>query len=356
MPIFASYYKHTLNFKFDAGTSRGVLKNKDSFFLKLANLNDGFYGIGEAGPLFGLSSEFGDVVAFEIRDLVNKINNSENKIECVESIINSNTLSSSMQFCLEMAYLDYKNGGIRLIFANDFFKNQVPIEINGLIWMGDIDFMKNQIDHKISEGFRTIKLKIGAIDFKSELMILEYIRTNYSNDIILRVDANGAFDPKDALEKLSDLSEFNLHSIEQPIKPGNIDKMAYLCENSKLKIALDEELIGINTFQEKFKLLQNINPAYIILKPSLMGGFNSCDEWIQIANDLSIKWWITSALESNIGLNAICQYTSRFDNLLPHGLGTGQLYTNNLDSPLAISKGNISYDKGLDWNLNPLKF
>lgn len=351
MSIKANFYKHTLNFKFDAGTSRGVLKNKDSFFLKITNPNSDFFGIGEAGPLFGLSPEFGEPVLLEITKLVDEINSSNDKIKFIESKIEAKNLSSSLQFCLEMAYLDYCNQGKRLVFNNRFFNDNIPIDINGLIWMGSVDFMKNQIDSKISQGFKTLKLKIGALDFSSELKILEYIRTSFGNEIELRVDANGAFDTSDAQEKLSILSEFNLHSIEQPIAQGQIQKMAELCENSSINIALDEELIGIKTYEEKYNLLFSIKPAYIILKPSLMGGFYSCNEWISIADELKINWWITSALESNIGLNAICQYTAQFNNSLPHGLGTGQLYHNNIESPLEINQGKIFYNKLKSWDI-----
>ena len=243
--------------------------------------------------------------------------------------------------------------GIYELFPSDFTKGNDSIPINGLVWMGEKSFMKSQIETKIKEGFKCIKLKIGAIDFQSEIELLKYIRSQFSEkDIEIRVDANGAFSTKDALEKLKTLSEFKLHSIEQPIQQGQWQEMAKLCEKTPLDIALDEELIGVFKSENKSKLLNTIKPQYIILKPSLIGGFKGSKSWISLARSLKVGWWLTSALESNVGLNAISQFTYNLDTSMYQGLGTGSLYTNNFESPLYIKKGHICYDPNLNWNVS----
>jgi L-alanine-DL-glutamate epimerase-like enolase superfamily enzyme len=213
--------------------------------------------------------------------------------------------------------------------------------------------MKQQIEEKLAEGFRCVKLKIGAIDFDTELQLLGYIRQHFTPEQIeIRVDANGAFDVSLALDKLIQLSEFKLHSIEQPIPKNNTDNMAELCKTTPIPIALDEELIGVFSLEEKEALLQKIKPQYIILKPSFIGGFRGTKEWISLAEKYKIGWWITSALESNIGLNAIAQWTFLQHNLMPQGLGTGALYTNNFDCPLVVSEGQLWYEKKRDWTFD----
>lgn len=219
--------------------------------------------------------------------------------------------------------------------------------------MGDKAFMSQQIKDKIAQGFKCIKLKIGAIDFETELDLLKSIRKEFTvKDIELRVDANGAFFPENALEKLKILSKFDLHSIEQPIRQGQLNEMARLCEETPLPIALDEELIGIFSVTKKQELLQIINPQYIILKPSLVGGFKGCKDWIDLASKLHIGWWITSALESNIGLNAIAQWTYSLQATMYQGLGTGSLFTNNFDSPLQVKNGTLQFEQHRQWNIN----
>ena len=196
-------------------------------------------------------------------------------------------------------------------------------------------------------------MKIGAIDFDAEVRLLKSIRKEFSSkEIELRVDANGAFNPKNALEKLKRLSELDIHSIEQPIKQGQLQEMAFLCENTPLPIALDEELIGIFSLDEKKKIIETINPQFIILKPSLVGGFRGSKEWIELVESQHIKWWITSALESNVGLSAIAQYTYTLENELPQGLGTGSLYSNNFESPLEVKNGTLQYNNSKIWNFN----
>jgi len=219
--------------------------------------------------------------------------------------------------------------------------------------MGSKDFMKQQITEKLKAGFTTLKLKIGAIDFDAEVALLRSIRKEYNGDEIeLRVDANGAFDPKNALEKLNILSDFELHSIEQPIKSRQWEQMAELCKKTPLPIALDEELIGVFSKDEKEKMMHLIQPQYIILKPSLIGGFKGCEDWIEIAKQHKVGWWITSALESNVGLSAISQFTYSLQVNMPQGLGTGSLFTNNFESPLIVKNGHLHYDSKLSWNFN----
>lgn len=358
MPLRAQYCKHTLNFKFDAGTSRGVLKNKDSFYLKIFNQNEPErFGIGEAGPLKGLSIDFGEIAEQKLIELVREINRNEFEYTDIVNIISDLRNYPSVLFALETALADLNYGGKRKIFDNDFFNKQKETVINGLIWMGEKDFMSAQIEKKLQEGYDTIKMKIGAIDFDTEIGLLKSIRANFSREeVTLRVDANGAFDKSDVMKKLEILSELDIHSIEQPIKQGQTELMAELCEKSPVPIALDEELITVTDPGEKKKLLKTIKPPYIILKPSLMGGLQGSSEWIEEAEKQDIQWWMTSALESNIGLNAICQFTAEFDNPMPQGLGTGQLYTNNVSSPLHIKRGKISYNPAEDWDLSLLHF
>lgn len=340
----ATYKTHTLYFKRPAGTSRGVMHTKDTWFLELTQ--DGKKGIGECGLLKGLS--------------VDDVPNYETKLQWVCDNINVGKATllkelkefPSIQMGLETAFMSVAAKDPFVLFPSAFTKGEEGIVTNGLIWMGDKTFMQQQIKEKIANGFRCIKLKIGAIDFATEYELLKSIRAEFSStDIELRVDANGAFTPDTALEKLKRLSDLQLHSIEQPIKAGQWDTMAQLCEQTPLPIALDEELIGVFGDDQKAKLLQTIQPQYIILKPSLIGGFLGSDSWIVLAQKLDIAWWITSALESNIGLNAIAQYTYTKDNPMPQGLGTGSLYTNNIDSPLVLTGEKLYYNHNLKWSL-----
>jgi L-alanine-DL-glutamate epimerase-like enolase superfamily enzyme len=230
-------------------------------------------------------------------------------------------------------------------FNQDFVINQVKIPINGLIWMGTKEFMYEQIKKKIEEGYSCLKMKVGAIDFELELELLKYIRSQFSeNEMTLRVDANGAF-MENTLEKLSRISEYQIHSIEQPIMKGDWEKMAYLVDKSPIDIALDEELIGINDSETKRKLLETIKPRYIILKPSLHGGYAGSQEWINLSNENNCAWWLTSALESNVGLNAISQMAALWASTTLHGLGTGQLYHVNVDPVLEVKSGFIQFGK-----------
>lgn len=339
--IKASYQSHILEFKLPSGTSRGVLKVKKIWIVSIWNEgNIEIIGTGECNPLVGLSID--DVPEYEekLNDVCQNI--SEYEDELYEKLIDF----PSIYFGLEMALLDLNRGGNKIYFHTPFVKTKLPIKINGLIWMGDHEFMHQQIQTKLDQGFSCVKLKIGAIDFEKELQLLASIREKYTEEELeLRVDANGAFKPSEALEKLKALDQYDIHSIEQPIMAGQLEEMTTLCKNTPFPIALDEELIGVKTIEEKRTLLEQIMPQYIILKPSLIGGFKGTLEWIGIAGELGIPWWITSALESNIGLNAIAQFTSTFYNPLPQGLGTGQLYTNNIESPLKVKGEWLSYEK-----------
>jgi o-succinylbenzoate synthase len=338
----ATFKKHTCYFKRPSGTSRGVLTEKHSWFIEIYDeLLSEVKGIGECSVIPGLSPDFIDFDSYE----------KQLALVCSDIdtyAFNFNLLENfpSILFGLETALLDLKNGGKQILFNNSFSSGERRIPINGLIWMGDAQFMQEQIEQKLNEGFSCLKMKIGAIDFDAELKILASIRNRFSSDkITLRVDANGAFTPAEALNKLQQLSDFEIHSIEQPIQQAQWNEMKQLCEKTTVPIALDEELIGINSTAEKINLLETIQPQYIILKPSLHGGITGCKEWISLAEERSIPWWITSALESNIGLNAVCQFTGEYQNNLPQGLGTGGLYTNNIESNLTIENGEIYLKK-----------
>ncbi|MGJ3235921.1 o-succinylbenzoate synthase [Marivirga sp.] len=349
----ASIQHHTLQFKFEAGTSRGTLKEKDTWYLKLYAENK-LVGIGEAGPLKGLSVEPLNQMEIELEKVCEQLIGLQIPTAMEEAFEIAHSVSPdgfpSIHFAVETALLDAMNGGKKLIFDTPFYQGKERIPINGLIWMGSEAFMQKQIKEKLDAGFNCIKMKIGAIDFETELKLLESIRDKYShNEITLRVDANGAFKPSEALEKLSELAKLDLHSIEQPIKAGKTDDMAFLCNKTPLPIALDEDLIGIHKKTKKIELLEDIQPQYIILKPSLLGGIQSTMEWIKIAESMNIGWWMTSMLESNIGLNAICQLASYLEVKMPQGLGTGQLYHNNIASPISIANGETFYNLNSKW-------
>lgn len=341
----ANYKKYILNFKQPSGTSRGVLRTKETYFLKVQN--EGQNGVGECGLFRGLSADDRPDYEGKLQWLCENIH--------LENFFLLNELSEfpSLQFGLEQAFLSLKSEDEFTLFPSRFTEGKEAISINGLIWMGSADFMKQQIKEKLAAGFTTLKLKIGAIDFETEMALLKTIRNEFTADEIeLRVDANGAFSPQNAIEKLKRLSEYKLHSIEQPIKAGQWQEMALLCEKTPLPIALDEELIGIFKKDQKKKLIETIRPQYIILKPSLVGGIHGSKEWITISNQYAVPWWITSALESNIGLNAIAQYTYSLEATMPQGLGTGGLFTNNFKSPLEVKKGQLHYNSKLKWDFN----
>ena len=341
----ATYHKYVLNFKRPSGTSRGILKTKETWFIIIDD--NGKRGVGECGILRTLSID-------DRPDYEEKLKWTCQNIQLgLDTLLKELFEFPSIQFGLEQVFLSLYSKNKFELFPSKFTQGKESILINGLVWMGGKEFMKRQIKEKLTSGFSCIKMKIGAIDFETEMDLLTTIRKEFSSkEIELRVDANGAFLPQNALEKLKRLSDLDIHSIEQPIKKGQLEEMALLCEKTPLPIALDEELIGVFLEERKEELLQIIQPQFIILKPSLIGGFNGSNEWIEKAKKQNISWWITSALESNIGLNAIAQFTHTLQNKMPQGLGTGSLYTNNFNSPLEIEKGNLQYNNSKSWNFN----
>ena len=341
----AHIQKYILNFKKPSGTSRGVLTVKETWFLILQKNNK--KGIGECGMLRGLSIDDRPDFEEKLEWVCQNINFGKDWLW--ENLIEF----PAIQFGIEMAFLSLESENPFELFPSEFTNFKKSVNINGLVWMGEKAFMKQQIETKIAEGFKCIKLKIGAIDFDAELDLLRFIRANFTADQIeIRVDANGAFDTNGAHEKLNQIAAFEIHSIEQPIAKNNIKIMAELCKTSPIPIALDEELIGVFCVKEKEALLLKIRPQYIILKPSFIGGFRGTQEWILIAEKLNIKWWITSALESNIGLNAIAQWTYLKQNPLPQGLGTGGLYSNNIACPLEVLSGQLWYNSEKKWDFD----
>ena len=332
----AEFHQYIINFKRPGGTSRGVLHTKETYFLKISENNQ--TGIGECAVFRGLS--YDDVPEYEEKLCWLCENINENSTLIKEELLHF----PSIWFGYEQAMLNLKNGD-EIYFPSEFMEGKSSIKINGLIWMGDADFMQQQIEEKLKNGFNCIKLKIG-VDWNSEKKIIAQLRKNFpKNELELRVDANGGFSFEEAKTILQELADLEIHSIEQPIKAGNLAEMTALCETTPTPIALDEELIGILDFNTKKELLEKIKPQYIILKPSLIGGFSGSDEWISLAENLQIGWWITSALESNIGLNAIAQYTFTKNPKIPQGLGTGGLFTNNFPSPLQLIGDQLSMEK-----------
>ena len=337
------YTPYTLHFKFLAKTSRGEMTNRNVWFIKISDAL-GRSGIGEIAPIDRLSPEDPiDVpeVLEKIQSEINKILPPTNESEVWEL---TRRLAPqgfpSVKFGLEGALFDLLNGGGKRIFSNE--PTTMDIAINGLIWMGDLNFMKQQISDRLDAGFDCIKLKVGALDFDSELKVIKELRS-VSEELIIRLDANGAFQTNEVLSRLKVLEAFDIHSIEQPILPMQPEALEIVCKKSQVPIALDEELIWIQDEEERLKLLQEIRPHYLVLKPTLHGGFESVKNWIDLASIQGIDWWITSYLESNIGLNAIAQFASTYDNTNHHGLGTGSLYENNIDSPIYIENGRLKY-------------
>ena len=340
----SNYKQYILHFKRPSGTSRGIMHTKETWFVELVDGEK--KGIGECGVLRGLSIDDRPDYEEKLQWVCKNIESGK------ETLMQKLTEFPSIQFGLETAFISLQAKNPFELFPSKFTEGTDGIVTNGLIWMGDKGYMNQQVAEKIEQGYRCIKLKIGAIDFNTELDILKTIRKEFSaKEIELRVDANGAFSTTEALEKLKRLFDYDLHSIEQPIKAGQWQEMARLCEETPLPIALDEELIGIFSVTKKKELLQTIQPQYIILKPSLIGGFSKSDTWIELAENQNCGWWMTSALESNIGLNAIAQYTYTKNSKLPQGLGTGSLYTNNIKSPLEIRGEKLYYNIDTPWKI-----
>lgn len=345
----AAYAPYRLIFKAPAGTSRGILLHKDTYFLKVWDeSNPEVYGLGECALFKGLSREDTPLYESKLREMCQNI-----------ALGISTDLSeySSLQFGLETALCDLSNGGRRVVVDTPFVHGETTIPINGLVWMGSFDEMSARIEEKLSAGFTTIKLKIGAIDFESELELIRLLRGRFSSETLtIRVDANGGFSPEEALPKLNRLAAYGIHSCEQPIKPNQWAEMRKICAESPIHIALDEELIGITDPMQMFMLLREIAPQYLIIKPSLMGGFAGAQEWLKMAKMTNTGAWFTSALESNVGLNAIAQVVAKFNPLIPQGLGTGALYTNNIESPLYQKADYLAYNPEGKWVLPDMQW
>lgn len=346
---FAPY---VLKFKEPAGTSRGILTEKITCIIRIFDEREPQkFGIGEAAIFPGLSPEADDRFFYKLMEL-----------QANFRIGKSTDLTRfpSLQFGLEQAIRDFSSGCRSIYSMSKFVTGEKAIEINGLIWMGDYDRMIERIDSKLEEGFKCIKLKIGAISWKDEVDMIKHIRDRYSPDEVeIRVDANGGFTMENSLPRLARLHDLGVHSIEQPIKAGSPELMRFLCDVSPLPIALDEELIGKYTREEKSNLLDEVKPRYIVIKPTLTGGYSGATEWIEEAEERGIGWWITSSLESNIGLNALAQWVATLDTRMAQGLGTGALFTNNFECPLYLEADSLRYDPnkvidrsiydGLDW-------
>ncbi|MFT5338265.1 MAG: O-succinylbenzoate synthase [Sphingobacteriales bacterium] len=333
-----TFHKHPLQFNEPGGTSRGVLLEKPSWIIRLEEGNK--IGIGEISLIPGLNPESPELV--------------QAALDCGDSVLNMNLDHlPSLRFGLEMAQLSLQSASPFLLFPSAFTQGKAGIRINGLIWMGNKDTMVKRVKEKLDQGFRCLKLKVGAINFEEELSILKEIRKNFGvNDLEIRLDANGAFTGI-AEQRLKALHPFGIHSIEQPIKPRHWQEMTDLCRQAIIPIALDEELIGITTEAEMRTIIHTIAPQYLIFKPSLIGGFGKCDNWIQLCSENNIPWWATSALESNIGLNAIAQWVFQKNNALPQGLGTGGVFSNNFSSPLHLKQDELYFSPEQSWSTIP---
>ncbi len=336
----ATFKKHLLEFKIPAQTSRGSYTHKEVYLL---TVSDGVSNaLAEASPLPDLSIDPMPKMEEKMLDVCSYLNEQNDRHEINYALQLQHF--PSIQFALECAFEKLKYKEPNLLFPSAFTEKKEGIPINGLVWMADKENMWKQIESKIEAGYTCIKLKIGALDFDEECRLLERVRKIHSaHKITLRVDANGAFAIDDAKQKLHDLFQFELHSIEQPIKSKQYDAMQQLCAETKIPIALDEELIGMDATENSEGLLKYIRPQFIILKPTLLGGFKNCNRWIRAASKNQVGWWLTSALESNIGLNAIAQYAGTFRVTLPQGLGTGTLYRNNFKENTIINDGMLFY-------------
>ncbi len=345
--ITASYAKYALTFKKPARTSRGEMLLHEVYYIKLQQ--DDRVGYGEAAPLKGLSIDDRPDFEQKLKECCLYINDG----------LPADALDlkafPALQFAFEAALLALQFHEPFKVFDTAFYRGE-PIKINGLVWMNAQSQMLEEAFAKVEQGFDCIKFKVGALDFDEECRMLEQFRKRYSAfKVALRLDANGAFANSEAYEKIKELARFDIHSIEQPIKAKQPDWMQELCAKTPVPIALDEELIGIDATKEGGALLKQIKPQYIILKPTLVGGFVNANTWIKYARQHEIGWWATSALESNIGLNAIAQWCSTHQNGLPQGLGTGSLYTNNIASPLVVSNGHLRYEKHIAWENVPVE-
>ena len=343
----AAYAKYRLNFIVPGGTSRGVLTYKDTYFLKIWEPEEPErFGIGECALFKGLSAEDDNTYEAKLQELCRNISMGQGT-----DLVGY----SSIMFGFETAILDYSNGCQRMLYPTPFCTGKYAIPINGLVWMGSKEEMQARMEEKLAAGFKTIKIKIGAIDFDAELDLIKSLRSRFPADVVeIRVDANGAFTPQNVMSRLEALSQYSIHSIEQPIKQGQWEEMARVCRNSPLPVALDEELIGIDNPMMMMELIKTIRPHYLVLKPSLVGGFSGATTWLKMAAQFNIGAWITSALESNIGLNALAQWVATLQPKIPQGLGTGRLFSNNIQSPLEQTGETVSYNPQLKWEIPPM--
>jgi len=345
----ATYIHYPLIFIRPAGTSRGILEQKPCWFVWLTS-EAGTTGIGEVSFIPGLSVEIEGEMEIRLDHICKLISRGEmDPMQPLPSL-------PGVQFALETAVRDLEAGGERILFRSPFTEGKRGIITNGLIWMGAKPFMISQIREKLHLGFRVLKLKVGALNFSEELDVVRWIRSEFGeDDLEIRLDANGAWKPGEATEKMEHFAHYSIHSIEQPVASGQWEEMAGLCRNGAIPVALDEELIGVSDPGEMKTLLEKINPAYTVLKPGLLGGFSTVSQWIELAEASGTGWWITSALESTIGLNAIAQWTGRKGVTMPQGLGTGALYTNNFSSPLQMRGEQLWFRSGSEWDLNAIK-
>ncbi|MGI4741448.1 MAG: o-succinylbenzoate synthase [Janthinobacterium lividum] len=348
-----TYQRRALHFNFPARTSRGALTEHVAYYLRLHDTRQpACVGWGEAAPLAGLSPDYGPDFESQVADFCRKFNqtsHAELSVAAAAALVPA--ALPALRFALETAVLDLAGGGRHQLYANSFSQGQAGLPINGLVWMGDAAFMRTQIKQKLADGYACLKVKIGSLDFATELGLLAEIRAEAdASRLLLRVDANGAFTPAEAPAKLAALAEFELHSIEQPIAAGQWPALAALCRTSPVPVALDEELIGLIDPAQQEALLDAVRPPYLVLKPTLLGGHAATRRWIALAEARGIGWWITSALESNIGLNAVAQLTGEYELAgFAQGLGTGQLYDNNLAAPLHIRAGALHFDPAGPW-------
>lgn len=325
------------------------MRQKDTYYIRLADSeSDNICGLGEAGLFRGLSCDDRPDYEQKLAEVCENIDRYAARPSLLADW-------PSIRFAVETAVRDLSNGGRRIICPSPWTAGKETIVINGLVWMGDSNLMRERIATKLAEGFGCVKIKIGGINFDDEVGLLRFIRQE-APGIQLRLDANGAFTPANALDRLNRLAEFDIHSLEQPIKAGQWTEMRNICQSSPIPIALDEELIGITTKARKEMMLDEIRPQFIVLKPTLTGGIESSEEWIRLAGERGCSWWVTSALESNIGLNTIAQWTATLDSKMAQGLGTGQLYDNNIPSPLTLHGERLSYSPEDEWEIPPLQW
>jgi len=343
----ARWIERTLEPRFELGTSKGPITTRTVWYL-IAWHHDRpeVVGIGEAALFPGHSKEFPADVKLKLMELCADTDGWQRRL--TGDLVDV----PSVRFAVEQCLRDLEAGGTKTLFASDFTLGRRAIPINGLVWMGDKATMTQRIREQIEGGHTTVKMKVGAIGIDDELALLKAVRAEYGpDDITLRVDANGAFTAQQAPEVLKRLADLQVHSIEQPVAPGLYEVMAELCAASPVPIALDEDLIGLNTRDAKVDLLDSIRPPFIVIKPSLVGGWAATQEWIDLAKARGIGWWITSALESSIGLNAIAQYTATLNVSIAQGLGTGKVYANNVPSPLSVERGMLHYRPEMEWDL-----